>query len=58
MDDTLISCHVELTLGTARPDKDEGEVGYRQNLWMENTLRKNGNDDGTLTMFHSNFDLK
>jgi 3',5'-cyclic AMP phosphodiesterase CpdA len=27
---------VLLTLGTARPDRDEGEVGYRQNLWMEN----------------------
>jgi 3',5'-cyclic AMP phosphodiesterase CpdA len=27
-------------LGTARPDRDEGEVGYRQNLWMEKTLTK------------------
>lgn len=36
---------VLLTLGTARPDRDEGEVGYRQNLWMENTLRKYGSDD-------------
>ena len=36
---------VLLTLGTARPDRDEGEVGYRQNLWMENTLRKYGNDN-------------
>jgi 3',5'-cyclic AMP phosphodiesterase CpdA len=32
-------------LGTARPDRDECEVGYRQNLWMENTLRKYGNDN-------------
>lgn len=31
---------VIVTLGTARPDRDEGEVGYRQNLWMENTLIK------------------
>lgn len=31
---------VVLTLGTARPDRDEGEVGYRQNLWMEKTLAK------------------
>jgi len=29
---------VIVTLGTARPDRDEGEVGYRQNLWMEKTL--------------------
>ena len=36
---------VLVTLGTARPDRDEGEVGYRQNLWMENTLRKYGNDN-------------
>ena len=34
-DDAII-----LTLGTARPDRDEGEVGYRQNLWMEKTLIK------------------
>ena len=31
---------VVVTLGTARPDRDEGEVGYRQNLWMEKTLTK------------------
>jgi len=24
---------VIMTLGTARPDRDEGEVGYGQNLW-------------------------
>ncbi|MEO9321171.1 MAG: metallophosphoesterase [Nitrososphaera sp.] len=29
-----------VTLGTARPDRDEGEVGYRQNQWMEKTLAK------------------
>ncbi|MXX20451.1 MAG: metallophosphoesterase [Cenarchaeum sp. SB0665_bin_23] len=28
------------TIGTARPDRNEGEVGYRQNLWLENTLKK------------------
>ncbi|HEX6027472.1 MAG TPA: metallophosphoesterase, partial [Nitrososphaeraceae archaeon] len=31
---------VVLTLGTARPDRDEGEVGHRQNLWMEEKLSK------------------
>src|SRR5919198_793860 len=36
---------VLLTVGTARPDRDEGEVGYRQNLWMENSLREYGNDN-------------
>src|SRR5919205_2711608 len=31
---------VLLTIGTARPDRDEGEVGHRQNLWMEESLKK------------------
>jgi 3',5'-cyclic AMP phosphodiesterase CpdA len=31
---------VILTLGTARPDRDEGEVGHRQNVWMENILNQ------------------
>ncbi|MGB0026635.1 MAG: metallophosphoesterase [Nitrososphaeraceae archaeon] len=29
---------VILTLGTARPDRDEGEVGYRQNQWLEKNM--------------------
>ena len=29
---------VLLTIGTARPDRDEGEVGYRQNMWMEKAM--------------------
>ncbi|MGC2427965.1 MAG: metallophosphoesterase, partial [Nitrososphaeraceae archaeon] len=29
---------VILTVGTARPDRDEGEVGHRQNVWMEEML--------------------
>ena len=28
---------VLVTIGTARPDRNEGEVGYRQNLWLERT---------------------
>lgn len=28
------------TIGTAIPDRDEGEVGHRQNLWLNNILRK------------------
>ena len=31
---------VLVTIGTARPDRDEGEVGYRQNLWLERTLKR------------------
>jgi 3',5'-cyclic-AMP phosphodiesterase len=28
------------TVGTARADRDEGEVGYRQNLWLSKILKK------------------
>ena len=31
---------VLITVGTARPDRNDGEVGYRQNLWIERTLQK------------------
>ena len=27
-------------LGSARPDRDDGEVGHRQNSWLERTLEK------------------
>ena len=27
-------------LSSARPDRDDGEVGHRQNLWLESTLEK------------------
>jgi len=35
MDDVVI-----ITLGTARPDRDEGEVGYRQLSWMRKAVEK------------------
>jgi 3',5'-cyclic AMP phosphodiesterase CpdA len=28
-----------ITLATARPDRDEGEVGHHQNLWLEEKLK-------------------
>lgn len=31
---------VLITVGTARPDRNAGEVGYRQNLWIGRTLEK------------------
>ncbi|WP_148702039.1 metallophosphoesterase family protein [Candidatus Nitrososphaera evergladensis] len=43
---------VILTLGTARPDRDEGEVGYRQNLWMEKTLAKYADKVKIVAMHH------
>lgn len=35
MDDVVV-----VTLGTARPDRDEGEVGYRQLKWLQETIEK------------------
>lgn len=35
VDDSVIA-----VLSTARPDRDDGEVGHRQNMWLENTLKK------------------
>lgn len=40
------------TLGTARPDRDEGEVGYRQNLWLERTMKKHHKKIKILAMHH------
>jgi Icc protein len=31
---------VILVLSSARPDRDDGEVGHRQNLWLERTLAR------------------
>ena len=43
---------VILTLSTARPDRDEGEVGHRQNQWMETTLTKINNKLKIIVMHH------
>ena len=43
---------VVVTLGTARPDRNEGEVGYRQNLWLERTMQKYKDKVKILAMHH------
>ena len=43
---------VIVTLGTSRPDRNEGEVGYRQNLWLERTMKKYENRVKILAMHH------
>jgi 3',5'-cyclic-AMP phosphodiesterase len=43
---------VLLTISTARPDRDEGEVGYRQNLWMEKVMSKYDNKTKIIAMHH------
>ncbi len=36
------------TIGTARPDRDEGEVGHRQNLWLDTILKKYNNNNNQI----------
>ena len=43
---------VLITVGTARPDRNEGEVGYRQNLWLERTMTKYKDKIKILAMHH------
>ena len=43
---------VVVTIGTARPDRDDGEVGYRQTLWLERTMKKYENKVTILAMHH------
>jgi len=48
LDDEIIL----ITLGTSRPDRNEGEVGYRQNLWLERTMKKYKDKVKILAMHH------
>ncbi len=41
-----------VTVGTARPDRNEGEVGYRQNLWLERTMKKYKDKIKIVAMHH------
>jgi len=43
---------VLVTVGTARPDRNDGEVGYRQNLWIERTMLKYKDKVKILAMHH------
>jgi Icc protein len=39
-------------LSSARPDRDDGEVGHRQNLWLERTLEEYGDKARIVAMHH------
>ena len=39
-------------LSSARPDRDDGEVGHRQNLWLERTLEKFDDKLKIVTIHH------
>ncbi len=43
---------VLVTVGTARPDRNNGEVGYRQNLWLERTMKKYKDQIKIVAMHH------
>ena len=47
LDNTVI-----VVLSSARPDRDDGEVGHRQNLWLENTLTKYKKHTKIVTIHH------
>ena len=53
------------TIDTARPDRDEGEVGHVQNLWLNKTLKKydknkmqNNNDNNNVKGNNENNQIK
>ena len=43
---------VLVTVGTARPDRNEGEVGFRQNLWLEKTMKEYADRIKIVAMHH------
>ena len=47
IDDVVIT-----VLSSARPDRDDGEVGHRQNLWLERTLEKYNDRVKIVAMHH------
>lgn len=49
---TEIDDVVILVLSSARPDRDDGEVGHRQNLWLEKTLEKYKDKVKIVTIHH------
>jgi 3',5'-cyclic AMP phosphodiesterase CpdA len=44
------------TVDTARPDRDEGEVGHVQNFWLNKTLKKY--DNNNIKNYNDNKDVK
>ena len=43
---------VIVTVGTSRPDRNDGEIGYRQALWLEKTMKKYKNRIKIVAMHH------
>lgn len=49
---TEIDDAVIIVLSSARPDRDDGEIGHRQNLWLERTLAKYKNKTKIVAIHH------
>jgi 3',5'-cyclic AMP phosphodiesterase CpdA len=49
---TEIDDKVIIVLSSARPDRDDGEVGHRQNLWLEDVLKKYENHTKIVAIHH------
>jgi len=47
LDDVVIA-----VLSSARPDRDDGEIGHRQNLWLERTLAKHADKLKIVAIHH------
>jgi len=43
---------VIVVVSSARPDRDDGEIGNRQNLWLEKTLEKHKNKTRIVAIHH------
>ena len=49
---TEIGNVVIFVVSSARPDRDDGEVGHRQNLWLENVLAKHSGKTKIVAIHH------
>lgn len=49
---TEVGSTVIIVVSSARPDRDDGEVGHRQNLWLESTLAKYQNKLKIVAIHH------
>jgi 3',5'-cyclic AMP phosphodiesterase CpdA len=49
---TEVDDNVFIVLSTARPDRDEGEAGHRQNVWLEKVLSAHKDQYKAVLMHH------
>jgi len=49
---TILDNILFVTLSTARPERDDGEVGFKQIMWLRSVLNKNKNKYRIVAMHH------